>query len=132
MFFTATLFLTGRHRLSVSGRVSYLQVGIVWVFHGESIACKSESSRNFTASLFSAGRNRLGFLRRLSSLQVGGRLCVSPRIYALQFGIVSVFHGESLPCRSMGSRYFTASLFFACRNRLHVSLGISSLQVGVV
>ena len=39
----ASLFLAGRNRLGVSWRVSYLQVGVVWVFHGESLPLEVET-----------------------------------------------------------------------------------------
>ena len=82
---SASLFFSGRSRLGVSMRLSPLQVGVVYVFHGESLPYRSVSScffrgesllcRSavfcfFTASLFLAARGRLGSSLRVACLQV--------------------------------------------------------------
>ena len=95
---TASLFHAGRDRVGVSRRVFSSQVGIVNVFHGESLPRTSGSCKCFTASHFIASRNCLGVSRRISFLQVG---------------VTKMFHGESLFRRSVSSRFFTASFLIA-------------------
>ena len=77
------LFLAGRNRMG---------------FHGESLPCRSESSRWLTASLVLAGPSRLSFSRRVFSVQV----VESRALYPL-------LHGEYLPRKTQKS--------FCCKHR---------------
>ena len=92
--FHVSFFFAGLSRRCLSRRLFFSQVGVVSVFHGESLPRRSESSLWFTASRVFTGRRRLLFSWQGSCSQVG---------------VVFVVHGEIL----LGK-----SLFLACRNRV--------------
>ena len=138
-FFTPSLFLFLPNRfladwcrLRVSRRVSSLQDGVVFAFHGEPLPFASSSF--FTASLFLflpnlflVDRSRLRFSWRVSSLQDGVVFGFhsEPRLFASSsfltasvvmclppIGVVFFFHGEFRLCRMKSFFCAVSSCFF--------------------
>ena len=89
--FTASLVLAGRSRLSVSRRVSFLQI-ICLVS-----ALSSSSSRRVSCAQV---RNH-DELFVVSSSKCRSRLVVSRRALHCRSKLFTCFHGGSLPCRSL-------------------------------